>query len=139
MSRRVDGWVGVGSIEAAREDRVKAVKGLSAALQRKILEGLKIREQTRGARHLHRADELAATAAASLRRTVPRLIRTIPAGDLRRGGEVVSNLALVAEVELLKGPPKTITSGEMSVCLTDARRFGITLLFATGSAQHWRG
>jgi hypothetical protein len=28
-------------------------------VQRKILEGLKIRERAQGARHLHRADELA--------------------------------------------------------------------------------
>ena len=44
---------------AAREDRLKNVKGLGAAVQRKILEGLKIREHALGARHLHRADELA--------------------------------------------------------------------------------
>jgi DNA polymerase (family X) len=29
-----------------------------------------------------------------------------------------------------------ITSGEMSVYLTDARRFGVSLLFATGSSKH---
>jgi hypothetical protein len=60
---------------------------------------------------------------------VPGLIRTVSAGDLRRGGELVSNLALVAEVERLTGPPKVIISGEMSVYLTDARRFGVSLLF----------
>lgn len=32
-------------------------------MRRKILEGLKIRESTRGARHLNRADELAVAAA----------------------------------------------------------------------------
>src|SRR5439155_14896240 len=53
-----------------------------------------------------------------------RLIRSVIAGDLRRGGELVSNLAVVAEVERLAGPPKVITSGEMSVYLTDARRSG---------------
>jgi DNA polymerase (family 10) len=71
-----------------------------------------------------------------LERSQPGLIRTVIAGDLRRGGEVVSNLALVAEVERLAGPPNVITSGEMSVCVTDARRFGVSLLFATGSSQH---
>ena len=67
---------------------------------------------------------------------MPGLIRTVTAGDLRRGGELVSNLALVAEVERLAGPPKVIASGEMSVYLTDARRFGVSLLFATGSRKH---
>src|SRR5204863_2204884 len=96
----------------------------------------KIRETALGTRHLHRADELALAAAETLRRTVPGLIRTVTAGDLRRGGELVSNLALVAEVERFAGPPKVITSGEMSVYLTDARRFGVRLLFATGSSKH---
>jgi DNA polymerase (family 10) len=104
---------------AAREDRFKKVKGLGAAVQRKILEGLKIRQTTLGTRHLHRADELALSAAETLRRSVPGLIRAVTAGDVRRGGELVSNLSLVAEVERLAGPPKVITSGEMSVYLTD--------------------
>src|SRR5437868_2877207 len=121
---------------SAREDRLKTVNRLGAAVQRKILEGLKIRETTLGARHLHRADKLANSAAETLERSRPGLIRTVTAGDLRRGGEVVSNLALVAEVERLAGPPKVITSGEMSVYLTDARRFGVSLLFATGSSKH---
>jgi len=37
---------------AAREDRLRNVKGLGAAVQRKIIEGLKIREHGLGARHL---------------------------------------------------------------------------------------
>ena len=45
-------------------------------------------------------------------------------------------MALVAEVERLVGPAKVIRSGEMSVYLTDAHRFGISLLFATGSRKH---
>ena len=88
-------------------------------MQRKILEGLKIREHALGARHLHRADELAVSAAETLQHSLPGLIRTVTAGDLRRGGELVSNLALVAEVERLAGPPKVVSSGEMSVYLTD--------------------
>jgi len=121
---------------AAREDRLKRVKGLGAAMQRKILDGLKIREHALGARHLHRAEELAVSAAETLQHSLPGLIRTVTAGDLRRGGELVSNLALVAEVEQVPGPPKVVSSGEMSVYLTDPRRFGINLLFATGSARH---
>lgn len=91
---------------AAREDRLKRVKGLGAAVQRKILDGLKIREHALGARHLHRAEELAVSTAETLQHSLPGLIRTVTAGDLRRGGELVSNLALVAEVEQVPGPPK---------------------------------
>jgi DNA polymerase (family 10) len=89
------GITDLGALEAAaREDRLKNVKGLGAAVQRKILEGLKIREHARGARHLPRADELARSALEMLKRSVPGLIRTVIAGDLRRGGELVSNLAV---------------------------------------------
>jgi hypothetical protein len=49
---------------------------------------------------------------------VPGLIRTVTAGDLRRGGELVSNLAVVTEVERLARP----TQGNhlrRDVCLFD--------------------
>jgi hypothetical protein len=59
---------------------------------------------------MHRAGELAVSAAETLGRSVPGLIRTVTAGNLRRGGELVSNLALVAEVKRLAGPPKVATS-----------------------------
>lgn len=121
---------------AARSDRLKGVKGLGAGVQRKILEGLKIREQTRGARHLHRADELASAAAERLEHSVPGVVRTVVAGDLRRGGELVTKLALVAEVDRLAGSPEVINTGGISVYLTDAPRFGASLLFATGSDRH---
>lgn len=59
---------------AAREDRLKRVKGLGAAMQRKILDGLKIREHALGARHLHRAEELAVSAAETLQHSLPGLL-----------------------------------------------------------------
>jgi DNA polymerase (family 10) len=121
---------------AAREDRLRNVKGLGAAVQRKILQGLEIREHGLGTRHLHRADELTTSATAVLKRSIPGLVRTVTAGDIRRGSELVSDLAVVAEVNRLDHPPKLIKSGEMSVHLTDPRRFGITLLIATGSRRH---
>src|SRR3954471_22068381 len=62
---------------AARQDRLKSVKGLGAAMQRKVLEGLKIREHAKGARHLHRADELAVAAAQTLQHSLPGLLRTV--------------------------------------------------------------
>ena len=131
------GITDLASLEAAtREDRLKSVKGLGAAVQRKILRGLEIREHGLGKRHLHRADELTRSATAMLKRSIPGLVRTVTAGDIRRGGELVSDLALVTEVNRFDGPPKLIKSGEMSVHLTDPRRFGITLLFATGSRRH---
>jgi DNA polymerase (family 10) len=51
---------------AAREDQLKSAKGLGAAMQRKIIEGLNLRETALGTRHLHRADELALSARSAL-------------------------------------------------------------------------
>ena len=36
----------------------------------------------------------------------------------------------------MAGPPEAVSCGEMSVYLTDVRRYGISLLFATGSSKH---
>jgi len=124
--------------QAAREDRLSKVKGLGPALQRKILDGLAIRERTQGARHLHRAAELIEAASASIDRSALGLRRIVPAGDLRRGGELVRDLAVVAEAERVAGGPKMISEGELSVYLTDPRHFGASLLFATGSQAHLR-
>ena len=124
--------------QAAREDRLSGVKGLGPALQRKILDGLAIRERTLGARHLHRAAELIDAATAGLDRSELGLRHIVPAGDLRRGGELVSDLAVVAEADRVAGGPKLIQKGELSVYLTDPRHFGASLLYATGSEQHLR-
>ena len=91
--------------QAAREDRLSGVKGLGPALQRKILDGLAIRERTLGARHLHRAAELIDAATAGLDRSELRLRHIVPAGDLRRGGELVSDLAVVAEADRWPADP----------------------------------
>ena len=61
----------------------------------------------------------------------------MPAGDFRRGCELVSDLSLVTETARLEGRPERLNpAGQLSVWLTDKSRFGITLLLATGSEQH---
>jgi DNA polymerase (family 10) len=104
----------------------------------KILQGLAIRRDTQGARHVHRAEELIAHAVASLRRSGLSVSRIVPAGDFRRGSELVVNLALVAQAKSLEGDTQRLKTGEFTIFLTDAKRFGISLLFATGSEQHLR-
>jgi DNA polymerase (family X) len=48
------GIAGLAELEAAaQQDRIKATKGFGAALQRKILQGLEIRQSAQGARHMH--------------------------------------------------------------------------------------
>jgi DNA polymerase (family 10) len=99
--------LGIASLEgleqAARQDRLKNVKGLGAALQSKILQGIDIKRRGEGQRHLHRATALLEAAEANLRRSYPGLIRITPAGDFPRGCELVSDLSLVAEVPKLDG------------------------------------
>lgn len=134
--------LGIGSVEAleaaARDNRLAGVKGLGPALQRKILEGIEIRRKSPGARHLHRAEELLAATAGELQGSGLGLSRITPAGDFRRGGELVSSLAVVAQAPALTSGPQVLQESEVAVHLTDAKHFGASLLFATGSAGHLR-
>ena len=119
---------------AAKQDRLKSVKGLGPALQRKILAGLEARRGSLGARHMHRAADLLATAKANLENSRLGLKSITVAGDLRRGSELVSDLALVAEKEV----PETsqLRFGELTLHLANQNRLGAALLFATGSESH---
>lgn len=64
------------------------------------------------------------------------MTKIAPAGDFRRGNELVTDLALVPQADQLEGDPRQLKTGELSVTLTDAKRFGISLLLATGSEKH---
>jgi DNA polymerase (family X) len=131
--------LGINTLEeletAVRQDRLKGVKGLGPALQRKILAGLEIRQTAKNARHIHRAADLLDAAQVNLKRSLEDAKRITIAGDLRRGSELVSDLALVAEVPALE-EPQEVKSGELTVHLTDEKHFGAGLLFATGSEAH---
>jgi DNA polymerase (family X) len=126
--------------QAAREDRIKGAKGLGGALQAKILRSLEIARSAEGRFHMHRAAILLENAVRSLQQAHPELKRVTIAGDLRRGCELVADLALVAEAPALADGPATLMSGGgLKVHLTDKRRYGITLLLATGSPRHIEG
>jgi DNA polymerase (family X) len=121
--------------EAAKADRLKGVKGLGPALQTKILQGIAIGRAGEGRLHLHRAASLLESAEERLRQSHPDLKRITPAGDFRRGCELVSDLALV--VEASGAEAGTIRSGSrLYIHLTDPAHYGITLLRATGAAAH---
>src|SRR3954471_4547522 len=132
--------LGVGSIEeleaAARQDRLKPIKGLGEALQRKILQGIEIRRAYKGSRHIHRAAALLDAAKRNLARSDAGLTRISDAGDFRRGSELVADLAVVAQSACLKNGPTVLKNGDLSVHITDNRRYGITQLLATGSPPH---
>ena len=85
--------LGISSLDelekAAREDRLKLVKGLGAALQSKILQGIEIRRTGEGQRHLHRAAMLLETAQEQLQRSELDIKQILPAGDFRDRKSVV--------------------------------------------------
>src|SRR4051812_3211934 len=87
-------------------------------------------------RHIHRAAALLDAAKKNLARSDLTLTRISEAGDFRRGSELVSNLAIVAQSARLENGPAVLKSGDLSVHLTDKKRYGITQLFATGSGHH---
>jgi DNA polymerase (family X) len=132
--------LGIGNLAeleaAARADRIKSAPGLGASLQRKVIQGLEMWKSAAGARHMHRAAALLATAEKNLKRAIPELKRIVPAGDFRRGSELISKLDLVAESTRLENGPKQFKTGELSVSITDPDHFGISLLLATGSEAH---
>ncbi|MET0538167.1 MAG: PHP domain-containing protein, partial [Xanthobacteraceae bacterium] len=86
--------------------------------------------------HLHRAAELLRAAEKNLRASVPSAKRIMPAGDFRRGCELVSDLSLVVEISGTKKSEVLKPSAQLTVYLANTARFGAALLWATGSATH---
>jgi DNA polymerase (family X) len=109
------------------------VKRFGAAFEQKVLRGIAALESGRGRRHVHRAAALLDEAETALLRADPAIAEVVIAGDLRRGCELVGDLALVATTS---GEPRVLQTGEITVYLTDPARRGITLLLATGSDAH---
>ena len=125
---------------AAKADRLRGVKGLGAALQKKILQGLEIRREAEGRRHIHRADMLLRAAAEQLRRSPALLTRIVAAGDLRRGCELVRDLSIVAQMPEGSGPAVIRGGGpQLEVHLAEEKHYGAALLMATGSEEHIKG
>ncbi|WP_439402786.1 PHP domain-containing protein [Bradyrhizobium sp. DASA03068] len=120
---------------AAKDDRIKKAKGLGAALQTKILQNLAIAKSGEGRLHLHRAAALLARAQNSIRKAQPELKRVTIAGEVRRGCELVRDLAIVAEAAKSSKTPKPPADG-LQISVSDRKHFGAALLFATGSAAH---
>jgi DNA polymerase (family 10) len=123
--------LGIATIEelevAAKQDRLRGVPGLGPALQRKILAGLETRRSSLGAKHIHRAAELLATARDNLENSNLGLKAITVAGDFRRGSELVSDLALVAEKEVAEAAQ--LRFGELTVHVANHDRLGAARLF----------
>jgi DNA polymerase (family X) len=119
---------------ALADNSLWKTRSLSSALQRKLKQALAIHRETAGARHMHRAEELLLAAQQNLERS-GKFKNVTLAGDFRRGSELVKELSLVADTKT-DAAPAEMKSGDLTVYLTDRKRFGATLLRATGNEQH---
>jgi DNA polymerase (family 10) len=122
--------------QACQQDRLTTSKGLGASLQAKVLQGLEFLRRAQGQRLVHHADELLRATAANLGVSHPELRHILVAGDLSRGCELVSDLALVAETPDCAGTQVVPLNEGIQLWLTNRPSFGVALLFATGSAAH---
>jgi DNA polymerase (family 10) len=122
--------------DAARSGRLAATKGFGGAFQAKVLQGLAILSGPQG-RHLHRAATALRFAADAIAREHPEWADVTPAGEFRRGCELVGALSLVAADLHLHGADRMIEQGDQLVIhVTSPDRHGIALLLATGSDAH---
>jgi DNA polymerase (family 10) len=131
--------LGVGSLddlaEACRQGKVAKTKGLGSALERKILQGMKIASEGQGRLRMNQAQAVLDQAAAELRRLRPALRDITIAGDLRRACELVSDLRLAAVDPQAAGAAEERFGPVMLHTCSDDR-FGAVLLHATGSERH---
>ena len=93
--------------EAARSDRLKSVKGFGPAFQAKVLQAIEMSRRPQG-RHLHRAADALSHSGDQLSRSLPDLTMVTPAGEFRRGCELISTLVMVAVDPHLKGENRII-------------------------------
>lgn len=136
------GVTSLGELEyAIRENRLLTLPGFGAKTQAKLAEGLLFIRSTEGRWRLPDAEERAAEVQELLlaRTRAAGLSRMEVAGEMRRGCETVSGVAIVvacerpdalpAVPEKPGGPPVTVDAGPKET-------FGNRLLRATGSEAH---
>jgi DNA polymerase (family 10) len=131
--------LGITSVEAleaaARSDKLSSIKGNGPAFQAKVLRGIEMSRRPQG-RHIHRAASAIAYTSAELERLHPDWQQITPAGEFRRGCELVSALSLVAVDPELRSHDHSVVQRELTIHVTSRERYGIALLLATGSDQH---
>jgi DNA polymerase (family X) len=134
--------LGITSIEelekACRQGKLQCTKGLGLALQKKILQGIELASGGENRLRMNRAQEVLEQVIAELRASRPELNDFTIAGDLRRGCDVISDLALVATSAETSTIVRESTRA-VSLYITPADRRGLALLHATGNAAHVAG
>jgi DNA polymerase (family 10) len=120
---------------ACARGEVAATRGLGPALERKIVQGIKIAREGEGRLRMNQAQAVLDQIIAELERLRPELRKITIAGDHRRACELVSDLRLVA----VDPKAKELTEerfGGLTLHTCPAAQFGAVLLRATGSEAH---
>jgi DNA polymerase (family 10) len=139
--RKLHTDLGISSVaeleEAARSDKLEILKGYGPAFQAKVLQGIEMSRRPQG-RHIHRAAAALSYASPRSHASIQNWTMVTPAGEFRRGCELVGTLAIVAVDP--NGEERTLTQGDqLMVHVASRERYGITLLLATGlGAAHRR-
>jgi DNA polymerase (family X) len=120
---------------ACRHGKVGTTKGLGSALERKILQGLKIASEGEGRLRMNQAQAVLDHTIAELRHLRPTLRNVTIAGELRRSCELISDLRLVA-VDLKAKEARQERFGTVTLHTCLKPRFGAVLLNASGSERH---
>lgn len=130
--------VGISNVEALQKaiesGALKGKRGFTTAFRHKVLQGLKIRREAGHKQHIHRATALLEAAKLNLSRTHPNFRQITIAGDVRRQGELIEDLSLVAISDQPQAAKPVLGNIQLHLCRED--NFGSTLLFATGSPAH---
>ncbi|HEX2257732.1 MAG TPA: helix-hairpin-helix domain-containing protein [Afifellaceae bacterium] len=123
--------------EACRRDALVDVRGFGPAMQRKALQGIEMLRRSRRHRLINHADEFLAAIVANLQRSSTELERIEPAGDVRRGCDLVCDLRLAGRIAVPMSSVQTVSiNDEVDLYVADEPRYGVALLLATGSAAH---
>lgn len=137
---KLAGELGITSLDALREavddGTIAAAKGFGPAFQAKMADALSTLKEGAGKRHIHKATALFERLRDNLRESDPSIAAMLPGGELRRGLELVGELAVIAVTAGAKAPEAHVLGDGVTVHRTPPGRLGIVQLYATGSEAH---
>jgi DNA polymerase (family 10) len=132
--------IGVTSLDdlerKCRAHELADVKGFGAAFETQTLAAIDLMRRASGQVHRHKAEAQAASMLKAIQRAHPEITRITPAGDLRRGAELVAGADIVAEAPAAKGVEALDTGGGSRLWLAGRNAYGVALALATGNDEH---
>jgi DNA polymerase (family X) len=140
------GITSVPDLEAAAQAGTLAkAKGFGPKVQEKILEGIRLMRENAGLLLMHRAHARAEAACVRIVALRPEVDLAVPAGEVRRGCDVVRDLTVAGrerpnaqtKPNIREKPNiRFFPNNEPPLLLSDPDQFGVALLLATGCSDH---